>query len=89
MTLDLMKPGESGVVCSLAGEGPLIQRLAEMGLVAGAQCRVIRFAPLGDPMEILLDGYHLSLRKSEARCVGIVTPPVVIASDHRERSNLF
>ncbi len=71
-TLDTLRPGDCGVVHTLTGSGPLIQRLAEMGMVPGAQCTVVRFAPLGDPMEIVLDGYHLSLRKTEARCVCVV-----------------
>ena len=46
------------------------QRLLEMGLTVGAEFEVVRFAPLGDPMEIKVRGYHLSLRKNEA--VGIL-----------------
>ena len=42
------------------------QRLLEMGLTVGAQCEVIRYAPLGDPIDIKVRGYHLSMRKSEA-----------------------
>jgi Fe2+ transport system protein FeoA len=47
------------------------QRLLEMGLTTGAEFEVVRFAPLGDPIEIKVRGYHLSLRKSEAAGVQI------------------
>ncbi len=70
-TLDTLRPGDHGVVQSLAGDGPVVQRLAEMGVVQGAHCSVVRFAPLGDPIEIVLDGYHLSLRRKEAQHVWI------------------
>lgn len=68
-TLDQLRPGERGVVQSLNGEDTLHQRMQEMGVIEGADVEVIRFAPLGDPMEILVQGYHLSLRKAEAALV--------------------
>lgn len=70
-TLDTLAPGARGAIVAVRGEGMIAQRLAEMGMVPGAEVTVVRFAPLGDPMEILLDGYHLSLRKSEAAKVEI------------------
>ena len=48
------------------------QRLLEMGLTVGAQCEVVRFAPLGDPVDIKVRGYHLSLRKKEAAGIRVV-----------------
>lgn len=71
-TLDKLKPGESGVVATLHGNGPLQQRLLEMGLIEGSEVKVVRLAPLGDPLEILIQGYHLSLRKAEAKLVELV-----------------
>ncbi|HLP00433.1 MAG TPA: FeoA family protein [Opitutaceae bacterium] len=47
------------------------QRLLEMGLTTGTECTVVRYAPLGDPLEIRVRGYHLSLRQSEAAGVHI------------------
>ena len=47
------------------------QRLLEMGLTVGAECEVVRFAPMGDPIDIKVRGYHLSLRKKEASGVRI------------------
>ncbi len=49
------------------------QRLMEMGLTKGAECQMVRFAPLGDPLEIKVRGYHLSLRKSEAQGIQVQT----------------
>jgi ferrous iron transport protein A len=68
-TLDQLKPGQKGVVAVLHGAGTLQQRLLEMGVMEGAEVEMIRRAPLGDPLEILVQGYHLSLRKAEARLV--------------------
>jgi ferrous iron transport protein A len=71
MTLDQLRPGESARVTRLVAGGAVSQRLCEMGLVAGTDVRVVRTAPLGDPLEIELHDYLLSLRKSEARCVEV------------------
>jgi len=51
------------------------QRLMEMGLTKGASCTLVRFAPMGDPIEIEVRGFHLSLRKAEAQ--GIEVTPLV------------
>jgi len=61
------------VVRSVEGAGDAHRRLLEMGIVAGTEVRLVRLAPLGDPMEIRLRGYHLSIRRSEARTV-VVDP---------------
>ena len=68
-TLDKLKPGDTGIVAALRGDGAIHQRLQEMGVIEGADLEVVRMAPLGDPMEILVQGYHLSLRKTEAALV--------------------
>lgn len=68
-TLDQLKPKETGVVAHLMGAGNIQQRLLEMGVSDGAEIEVLRFAPLGDPMEIFVRGFHLTLRKSEAALV--------------------
>ncbi len=62
-------PGEGGTIARIVGEGTLQQRLMEMGVLEGTSLEVVRVAPLGDPMEIEIRGYKLSLRKSEASCV--------------------
>ncbi len=64
-------PGEGGRIARLTEDGPVGQRLREMGVIEGTGIKVIRVAPLGDPMEIEVMGYLLSLRKSEAQFVEI------------------
>jgi Fe2+ transport system protein FeoA len=59
------------MVTAVHGNGRLIQRLMEMGVVTGTRIRVVRLAPLGDPMEVELHHYLLSLRKSEAGAVEV------------------
>ncbi|MCR6668746.1 MAG: ferrous iron transport protein A [archaeon YNP-WB-040] len=64
--LSELKPGEKGIVTRVEGSGAVKRRLLEMGLVKGAEVTMIRKAPLGDPIEFLVKGYNLSLRKVEA-----------------------
>lgn len=66
-----MQPGQSGKIVKLSGEGTFRQRLMEMGLVRGAAVEVIRFAPMGDPVDIKIQGYHLSLRLTEAELIDV------------------
>jgi Fe2+ transport system protein FeoA len=61
-----LKPGQSARIVALEGQGPLVQRLYEMGLLEGSKVTLVRRAPLGDPLEIRILGYGLSLRKAEA-----------------------
>lgn len=58
--------GRSATIESLAGDPGVVQRLLEMGLTPGTGVTVVRFAPLGDPMEILVRGYNLSIRRADA-----------------------
>lgn len=58
--------GASAIVREMPKQGPAFLRLREMGLLAGTSLRLVRTAPLGDPIEIKVRGYHLTLRKSEA-----------------------
>ena len=66
MTLREMKPGQSGKVISIGESGPLKRRIMDMGITPGVALKVIKTAPLGDPIEINVRGYELSLRKEEA-----------------------
>ncbi len=68
-TLDRTLPGACARVKAIAGEGPVRGRLLEMGFVSGTVVRVVRLAPFGDPMQVELHGYHVSLRRSEARTI--------------------
>jgi Fe2+ transport system protein FeoA len=67
--LDQLGPGCRAVIQLVGGEGAVRRRLLEMGFVSGTPLRVVRLAPLGDPMQIELHGYHISLRRSEARAI--------------------
>lgn len=71
MSLKELKPGESGVVLSLGSKGPVRKRLMDMGVTPGALVKVIKVAPLGDPVEVNIRGYELSLRKDEAMQIAI------------------
>ena len=66
MTLREMKVGEKARVKKVKRAGPVGRRIADMGVVPGAELVVERVAPLGDPIEIRVRGYHLSLRREEA-----------------------
>ncbi len=61
--------GESGKVKAVLGEGRVKRRLFDMGVTPGADVTLVKRAPLGDPLEVNLRGYQLSLRKSEAGCI--------------------
>ena len=65
-TLDCLVIGESGTIVKVGGEGRVRRRLFDMGLTPGAEVYLRKKAPLGDPIEITLRGYELSLRKDEA-----------------------
>lgn len=67
--LNEMKPSESGTVKKIIAEGKIKRRLYDMGVTPGASIIVKKLAPLGDPIEITIRGYELTLRKSEAECV--------------------
>ena len=69
--LSQLKPGEKGVVEKIVGRGMIHRRIVDMGIVPGASIKVEKFAPLGDPMEIKVKGFNLSLRKSEADLIQI------------------
>ena len=65
-TLDRLRQGQRALVLGLDGEDALVQRLYEMGLLEGEEIEILGFAPLGDPIEIRLRDYRLSLRRQEA-----------------------
>ena len=67
--------GASAVVREFPKSSPAFVRLREMGLLAGTTVTLVRTAPLGDPLEIKLRGYHLTLRKSEAEHVLVEPAP--------------
>lgn len=72
MTLDELKVGQSGTITGIEGQGPLVQRLMALGLLAGTAVRMTRRAIGGDPIEVEVMDYQLSLRRDEARRVQVV-----------------
>ena len=64
--LDEFKIGETGLIKKVEGEGRLRRRLFDMGVTPGATVYLLKKAPLGDPLEVTIRGYELTLRKSEA-----------------------
>ena len=70
-TLDEFSIGEKGIVKMVFGEGQIKRRLFDMGITPGAEIFMRKRAPLGDPIEITVRGYELTLRKTEAACVKV------------------
>jgi Fe2+ transport system protein FeoA len=66
MRLSELKEGQTALIARVGGSGFLRQRILEMGLVKGAEVYVEKYAPLKDPMELIVKGYHVSLRVEEA-----------------------
>ena len=71
MTISDLIPNEKGIITDVKIHGALGQRLMDLGFYPGVRIRVVRNAPLVDPVEIELDGYHVSLRHEEANLVEI------------------
>ena len=70
-TLKDVKIGESAVIEKLHGEGAIKRRIMDMGLTRGTQVYVRKVAPLGDPMELTVRGYELSVRKADAELIEV------------------
>ena len=71
MTLARLKPGEAGRITAIGAIGPLKRRLMDMGVLVGEEVRVVKVAPLGDPIEVRVKNYSLSLRKKEAEGIAV------------------
>ena len=70
-TLKDVKVGQTAVVARLHGEGPIKRRIMDMGITKGVQIQVRKVAPLGDPMELNLRGYELTVRKADAEMIEV------------------
>ncbi len=70
-TLDQLRLGQPARVRKVSGERALRRRLMDMGITSGAEITPVKASPLGDPVEYLVRGYRLSLRKSEARLIEV------------------
>ncbi len=71
MTLDQLEIGRSATITDVGGEGALRQHFLSMGVIPGAEVTLIKFAPMGDPMELRIHGYELTLRIDDAKQIGI------------------
>ena len=71
MTLDKLPLGQEAVITAVGGEGALRCRLLDMGLIPKTRVRVEKVAPLGDPIEITVRGYELSIRKNDAEMIEV------------------
>ena len=70
-TLKDAEVGQTYIVANINGEGALRRRIMDMGITRGTKLKVVKEAPLGDPMELELRGYHLSLRRADADLVEV------------------
>lgn len=73
MRLSDLNPGDVATVLEVQAIGPIRRRLLEMGFVRGAELRVEKLAPMGDPMALMIKGYRLSVRREEGACI-LVSP---------------
>lgn len=71
MTLNELKIGQSAVITKVGGEGALRQHFLDMGVIPGSELTLVKFAPMGDPMQLLIHGYELTLRKDDAAKIDI------------------
>ena len=71
MTLNDLKPGQSARINTVGGEGALRQHFLDMGVIPGAEVTLMKLAPLGDPMELRIHGYELTLRLADAEKIGV------------------
>lgn len=70
-TLDQLRPGQKGAILRVGSVGAVRRRMTEMGMVRGTPVEVVKFAPLGDPIEVKVKGYRLALRRVEAATITI------------------
>lgn len=88
MTLKNLKVGESALITRVDGEGALRQHFLDMGVIPGAEVTVVKFAPMGDPMELQIHGYELTLRLEEAEQIDI-TPIEERTNPHSRINRIY
>lgn len=71
MTLDELKIGQSAIITKVGGDGALRQHFLDMGVIPGSELTLVKFAPMGDPIQLLIHGYELTLRKDDAAKIDI------------------
>ncbi len=85
MTLKELQLGHTAVITAVGGDGALRQHFLDMGVIPGTRVKLVKYAPLGDPMELLIHGYELTLRLDDAAKIGIV-PADAKGEDAKESS---
>ena len=88
MTLKELNTGESAVITSVGGESALRQHFLDMGVIPGAEVTVVKFAPMGDPMELQVHGYELTLRLADAEQI-IIKPIKERTNQHRRIDRIY
>lgn len=71
MTINDLKIGQQGVIKTVGGEGPLRLRFLDMGLIPGTVVKLQKVAPMGDPIQIRIRGYELTIRRDDARKIAL------------------
>ena len=89
MTLRELKTGQTAVITAVGGEGSLRQHFLDMGVIPGAEVTLIKFAPMGDPMELMIHGYELTLRLSDAEKIEIDGNSVRTADEDRDSDDKY
>lgn len=87
LTLDKLEIGQSALIQAVNGEGSRRQHFLDMGLIPDAVVKVVKYAPLGDPMEVTIHGYSLTLRKADAAWIEVKPCEPVIADPYDAKSN--
>ena len=83
MTLDELQIGESALVTAVGGEGALRQHILDMGVIPGTEVTLVKFAPMGDPLQLRVHGYELTLRLADA---GKITISKELSAERKEDS---
>lgn len=88
MTLKELKPGKTAVVTVVGGEGALRQHFLDMGVIPGAEVTLVKYAPMGDPMELRIHGYELTLRLADAARIEINEESIISVHNERKESSV-
>ena len=84
MTLDELKIGQSAIITKVGGDGALRQHFLDMGVIPGSELTLVKFAPMGDPMQLLIHGYELTLRKDDAAKIDIDICPTCAGGESHQ-----
>ena len=88
MTIKDLTPGQSAIISAVGGEGALRQHFLDMGVIPGAEIKVVKYAPMGDPVELLIHGYKLTLRLSDAEKIEVETTEEKSAEEAKKQKRV-